>query len=213
MIWDQLLRRGIHDHRVLGAMAAVRREEFVPVEHRGGAYRDGPLPIGCGQTISQPFTVAFMCQALELDGTETVLEIGTGSGYGAAVLSRLVRFVYSVECVPELAQSARERLVRLGYKNVAVRETDGSAGLDEEAPFDAIVVTAAAERIPPILTSQLEEGGRLIMPVGPRTCGQTLRLMTRGGVDLRTRDLGRFDFVPLVGHYGCPSSTLRTKPR
>lgn len=209
MVWGQLLRRGIHDHRVLAAMGSVPREKFVPTVLRGVAYQDGPLPIGHEQTISQPFTVAFMCQALKLLGTETVLEIGTGSGYGAAVLSRLARFVYSIECVPELARSARERLVRLGYKNVAVREADGGFGLADEAPFDAIVVTAAAERLPPTFTSQLEDGGRLVIPMGSLTSGQTLRLFTRCSTGVGVRNLGRFDFVPLVGHYGCPCSDPR----
>ncbi len=203
MVWRQLLQRGIYDHRVLDAMGRVPREQFVPRALRELAYEDGALPIGQGQTISQPFTVAFMCQALRLDGSETVLEIGTGSGYGAAVLSRLARFVYSVECVPELARSARERLVRLGYKNVAVREGDGSLGLPEEAPFDAIVVTAAAETLPPTFTSQLEDGGRIVVPVGSLTRGQTLRLFTKGSSGVEVESLGRFEFVPLVGRYGC----------
>lgn len=212
MVWRQLLKRGIHDHRVLEAMGSVPRQEFVPNALREVAYEDGPLPIGHGQTISQPFTVAFMCQAVGLRGDETVLEIGTGSGYGAAVLSRLARFVYSVECVPELAEAARERLVRLGFKNVAVREADGSLGLADEAPFDAIVVTAAAEWLPPTYPSQLEEGGRLVIPLGSLARGQTLRLFTRRSKGVDVENLGRFDFVPLVGQYGGLGSDSRAMP-
>lgn len=202
MVWKQLLKRGIHDHRVLDSMGTVPREEFVPPALRELAYEDCPLPIGCDQTISQPFTVAFMCQALRLDGSETVLEIGAGCGYGAAVLSRLAHFVYSMECVPRLAEAARERLVGLGYKNVAVWTGDGSLGLPEEAPFDAIVVTAAAETVPPTYIGQLEEGGRLVIPIGRLSSGQTLRAFTRGPTGVDVENLGRFDFVPLVGQYG-----------
>jgi protein-L-isoaspartate(D-aspartate) O-methyltransferase len=197
-----LERRGISDRRVLLAIGAVPRERFVPGRYRDLAYADTPLPIGYGQTISQPFTVAFMCQAVGLRGHERVLEIGTGSGYGAAVLSQLARRVYTVERLPDLAARAQAVLGELEYDNISLRCGDGSLGLPEEAPFDAIVVTAAAETLPETYPEQLVEGGRLVIPLGPEGGPQTLYRFTRRSGQLEAKDLGAFAFVPLVGHYG-----------
>jgi protein-L-isoaspartate(D-aspartate) O-methyltransferase len=166
MIEKQLRRRGVRDARVLLAMAAVRREEFVPKEFRQRAYEDVPLPIGEGQTISQPYIVAAMTAALHLTGSERVLEIGTGCGYQAAILSHLSKIVFSVESRSKLAAAAAVRLERLGYGDVHVHCGDGTLGLPELAPFDAILVAAAAPAVPEPLRSQLPEGGRLILPVG-----------------------------------------------
>ena len=197
MVVQQLERRGIHDPRVLEAMEWVRREEFVPVELIDMAYDDRALPIGLEQTISQPYTVAFMCQEARLTADDKVLEIGTGSGYGAAVLSLLAREVHTIERIEELFEAARARLARLGYRNVHVHWDDGTLGLPTEAPFDAIIVTAGAESIPDAYQAQLADGGRLIMPVGPPSHQQMIRLARRG--DAFERDnLGSFGFVPLV---------------
>lgn len=202
MIERHLRARGIQDPRVLDAMSRVNREEFVPAAFQDSAYEDSPLPIGCGQTISQPFTVAFMCQALRLEGTEKVLEIGTGSGYGAAVLAHLAKTVHSIEYVPPLAKQAQARLERLGYKNVHVRVGDGTLGLAEEAPFDAIVVTAGAKALPLTYIEQLGENGRLVIPLGSQGYGQTLYCFVRSRGKLSLEDLGGFVFVPLVGRFG-----------
>lgn len=202
MVETQLRSRHIHDGRVLGAMSTVPREEFVPAESRHSAYDDRPLPIGHGQTISQPYTVAYMCQALGLAGSERVLEIGTGSGYGAAVLSRLAEEVYTVERIPSLAEAARERLERLGFSNVSVHVANGTLGLPREAPFDGIVVTAAATGIPSEYLEQLADGGRLVIPLGESLIGQTLYRFTRNSGRLLVTDLGGFAFVPLIGKCG-----------
>jgi protein-L-isoaspartate(D-aspartate) O-methyltransferase len=202
MVDTQLRSRRIHDARVLEAMSTVPREEFVPAEASHCAYGDTPLPIGCGQTISQPYTVAFMCQALQLEGNEKVLEIGTGSGYGAAVLSKLADQVCTIERISSLAGLARERLERLAYSNVHVRVANGTLGLPEEAPFDGIVVTAAAAGVPWRYLEQLAEGGRLVIPLGESFMGQTLYRFTRNEGRLLVADLGGFAFVPLVGEYG-----------
>ncbi len=202
MVDEQLREHGISDERVLDAMRRVPREEFVPDELRGAAYEDGPLPIGCGQAISQPFTVAFMCQALQLEGPEKVLEIGAGSGYGAAVLSRLAARVFSVERIPELVKTAHANLARVGYENVHVVEGDGTLGLPDEAPFDGIVVTAGAETLPDAYVRQLKPGGRIVIPVGRSRYGQTMYRFTRGDEHLRVENLGGFAFVPLIGKYG-----------
>ena len=197
MVLRQLERRGIHDPRVLEAMEWVPREEFVPVELIDLAYDDRALPIGLEQTISQPYTVAYMCQEARLTADDKVLEIGTGSGYGAAVLSLLAREVHTIERIEELFDVAQARLTRLGYQNVHVYWDDGTLGLPAEAPFDAIIVTAGAESIPAAYQAQLAEGGRLIMPVGPPSHQQMIRLTRRG--DTFERDnLGSFGFVPLV---------------
>ncbi len=202
MVEHQLKRRGIADRRVLDAMLSVPREEFVPANLRDAAYDDGPLPIGFGQTISQPFTVAFMAEALRLAGWEKALEVGTGSGYAAAVLSRLADSVYTIERFEPLAQQARERLARLGYDNVEVHVGDGSLGLPEYAPFDAILVTAGAAHLPPPYAEQLSEGGRIVIPVGDAETSQNLYRFTRCGDRLTSENLGGFAFVPLVGRYG-----------
>jgi protein-L-isoaspartate(D-aspartate) O-methyltransferase len=199
MVVHQLERRGIHDPRVLEAMEWVPREEFVPPELVDLAYDDRALPIGLEQTISQPYTVAFMCQEAYVRSTDNVLEIGTGSGYGAAVLSLLAREVHTIERIEELFHAARDRLARLGYENVRVYLDDGTQGLPQEAPFEAIVCTAGAEVLPDAYQRQLAEGGRLVIPIGPPAHQQMMRLTRRG--DAWNRDnLGSFGFVPLVGN-------------
>ncbi len=201
MVEGQLRKRAIRDERVLAAMLSVPRHEFVPTELAGEAYTDRPLPIGHEQTISQPFMVAAMAEALQLSGGERVLEIGAGSGYQAAVLSLLAREVHAVEMHEELAVASRERLRRLGYGNVQVHVGDGTLGWPEEAPFEAILVTAAAPEIPPPLAAQLAEGGRLVLPVGTAEEQRLLRVEKRAGA-LSTRRLYHCRFVPLVGKYG-----------
>jgi protein-L-isoaspartate(D-aspartate) O-methyltransferase len=166
MVRDQVEARGVRDPRVLAAMRKVPRHELVPESVRDHAYEDRPLPIGESQTISQPYVVAAMTEALELKGDERVLEVGTGSGYQAAVLAELCQQVYSIEIVPALAERARKDLARLGYANVEIRQGDGWRGWPEHAPFDAIVVTAAPAEVPPELIEQLAVGGRLVIPVG-----------------------------------------------
>ena len=202
MVESQIAARGIRNSRVLAAMESVPREEFVPQELRHRAYDDGPLPIGQGQTISQPLTVAFMAQALQLSEDEKVLEIGTGSGYGAAVLSHLAKEVHTVERLSHLAEEARERLARLGYANVHVHQGDGSLGLLEHAPFNAICVTAAPQSLPETYEPQLAEGGRLVIPVGDTHYGQQMMRYTRLGGVLLAENLGEFSFVPLIGKFG-----------
>jgi protein-L-isoaspartate(D-aspartate) O-methyltransferase len=201
MVERQLRKRGIRDERVLAAMLSVPRHEFIPAEFAGEAYSDRPLPIGHGQTISQPFMVAAMAEALELSGGERVLEIGSGSGYQAAVLSLLARDVHTVEVQEELAVASRERLRRLGYANVHVHVGDGTLGWPDEAPFEAIVVTAAAPEVPPPLAAQLAEGGRLIVPVGTPEEQRLLRVEKRDH-ELSTRPLYHCRFVPLIGKFG-----------
>jgi protein-L-isoaspartate(D-aspartate) O-methyltransferase len=201
MIEKQLRRRGVHDSGVLAAMATVRREEFVPNEFRQRAYEDAPLPIGEGQTISQPYIVATMTVALRLTGKERVLEIGTGCGYQAAILSHLSKIAFSIESRSELAATAAARLERLGYGNVHVHCGDGTLGLPELAPFDAILVAAAAPEVPEPLRSQLAEGGRMILPVGDAE-NQELLHIERHGNSFETRTLEACRFVPLIGHHG-----------
>ena len=197
MVVEQLERRGIHDPRVLEAMEWVPRHEFVPTELIDLAYDDRALPIGLEQTISQPYTVAFMCQEARLTANDKVLEIGTGSGYCAAVLSLLAREVHTVERLEELFRMARGRLVRLGYQNVHCYLDDGTLGLPQEAPFDAIVVAAGAESLPTAYQEQLADGGRLIIPIGPPSRQQMFRF-TRHGNAFNRDELGSFGFVPLV---------------
>jgi protein-L-isoaspartate(D-aspartate) O-methyltransferase len=192
------LRLEIRDQRVLRAFSKVPRELFVPFEAQDSAYDDRPLSIGHGQTISQPYIVALMSQALELTGREKVLEIGTGSGYQAAILSQLARIVYSTERIPELAESARTLLKELGYDNVEIKLAGTELGWKEEAPFDAIVVTAAAPSVSEKLVNQLAIGGRLIIPVGSRW-DQELLKVTRGEFRNTVENLGGVRFVPLIG--------------
>ncbi len=197
---EALRREGIRDERVLAAVAQLQREAFVPDDLRRAADDDRPLPIGHGQTISQPFVVAYMTERLRLAGTERVLEVGTGSGYQTALLALLAEEVFSIEIIPELAERARELLVgRLGLTNVRLRTGDGSAGWPEEAPFDRVIVTAAAERVPPALVAQLAPGGRMVLPVGPTPDAQVLRQIDRGddGATIET-DLLAVRFVPLT---------------
>jgi len=201
MIEKQLCCRGISDAAVLAAMAAVPRHEFVPEELRSRAYEDVPLPIGGGQTISQPYIVAAMTAALRLRPGDRVLEIGTGCGYQAAVLSRLAREVFTIERRPELASSASAKLARLGYSNAHVHCGDGTLGLPELAPFNAILVAAAAPAVPKPLLAQLAEGGRMILPVGDSE-HQELQLVEKHGEAFPTKILEGCRFVPLVGYHG-----------
>ncbi|HTS12070.1 MAG TPA: protein-L-isoaspartate(D-aspartate) O-methyltransferase [Candidatus Limnocylindrales bacterium] len=201
MVARQIRGRGIASQPVLDAMTSVPRHLFVPSEHVLQAYEDEPLPIGEGQTISQPFMVAAMAEALQLGGSEHVLEIGAGSGYQAAVLSLLAGDVVAVELQHHLAESARERLTRLGYSNVHLEEGDGSLGWPAAAPFDAILVTAGAPAIPPPLIGQLKEGGRLVLPVGAAEHQELLRI-TRRQSGNRTEALYACRFVPLLGRHG-----------
>jgi protein-L-isoaspartate(D-aspartate) O-methyltransferase len=197
MVEKQLRQRGVRDERVLQAMETVPRHLFVPLASQSQAYDDGPLSIGQEQTISQPYIVALMTESIRLEGTETVLEIGTGSGYQAAVLSHLVRQVYSIEIIPQLAETARQRLVSLGYKNVEVIVGDGNKGWEAGGPYEAIIVTAAAPEIPPTLLEQLAEGGRMVLPV---QVGEEQHLLCLQKVEGRIirEDLGPVRFVPLV---------------
>jgi len=204
MVASQIERRGVEDRRVLDAMREVPRHRFVPEGYREDAYADSPLPIGEGQTISQPYIVALMTSLLELDGDERVLEIGTGSGYQAAVLARLVREVYSVEILRPLGEQARTTLEELGYENVQVRVGDGYKGWPEKAPFDGIIVTAAPERIPEPLIEQLKVGGRLVIPVG--NFWQNLLVITKTADGVEKRTVLPVRFVPMTGEVQKPPS-------
>ena len=201
MVERQLRRRGIRDERVLEAMARVPRDRFVPDSLSTHAYDDGALPIGHDQTISQPFVVATICALLGLHGSERVLDVGTGSGYQAAVLAELAAEVVTIERIPELAECARARLADVGYGNVEVTVGDGSLGVPERAPFDAIAVAAAAPIVPPALFDQLAEGGRLVVPRGSRF-GQELVLVARTSDGPTERTSIPCRFVPLVGDEG-----------
>ena len=197
MIERDLRDRGIRDERVLHAMRTIPRQLFVPPEEAGHAYADRPLPIGEGQTISQPYIVAFMTEALALVGDEKVLEIGTGSGYQAAVLAECAREVWTIEIVEPLARQAGALLLELGYDNVRTRVGDGYRGWPEAAPFDAIVVTAAPDHVPQPLIDQLADGGRMIVPVG--SWDQELILIERKGGEVRRRSVLPVRFVPMTG--------------
>jgi protein-L-isoaspartate(D-aspartate) O-methyltransferase len=201
MVENQVKARGISDRRVLEAMRRVPRHIFVPEAQRSRAYEDMPLPVGEGQTISQPYIVAWMTELLRLEGEESVLEIGTGTGYQSALLGLLARKVYSVERIAALADSARERLASLGLENIEVVVGDGSRGLPEHAPYQDIIVTAGSPQVPQALVEQLADGGRLVIPVGT-TSMQMLTLVERSGSEVVTRELGNCVFVPLVGKYG-----------
>jgi len=199
MVTLDIRGRGIRDEQVLRSMLTVPRHLFVPERLRPGAYADHPLPIGEGQTISQPYIVALMTEALKLKGPERVLEIGTGSGYQAAVLAEIVREVYSIEIRPGLAEKAAKVLAENGYEKVETRVGDGYFGWPEKAPFDAIIITAAANHIPPPLLEQLKVGGRLIAPLGPTTHTQYLTILTKRADKIEAAQTTPVVFVPMTG--------------
>ncbi len=202
MVRDTIASRGVRDPAVLAAMRSVPRHEFVPEDVRRYAYADEPLPIGQEQTISQPYIVAAMTELIKVGPEDTVLEVGTGSGYQAAVLARIVRQVYSIEIVPELGQAAAGLLPRLGYTNVEVRIGDGYVGWPEHAPFDGIIVTAGADHVPAPLVEQLKPGGRMVIPVGPTLSVQSLLLIEKmQDGTIRTNDVMPVRFVPLTGEH------------
>jgi len=198
MVREQILQRGIRDPRVLEAMRKVPRHLFVPPELRDRAYRDCPLPIGYGQTISQPYIVAFMTEAARLTPESVVLEIGTGSGYQAAILAELARQVYSVERLPPLATRAQQTLASLGYRNVEVRQGDGYQGWPEHAPYDAIVVTAAPPTVPTALLDQLAVGGTLVVPIGESQASQSLLILHKTPEGVVQKEAFPVQFVPMV---------------
>lgn len=198
MVKEQLMPRGIHEERVLAAMKRVPREEFVPAHLRTESYADQPLPIGYDQTISQPFIVAFMTEQLRPQPQDRVLEIGTGSGYQAAILAELVADVYSIEIIEPLARTAEATLQRLGYKNVHVKVGDGYKGWPEHAPFDIVIVTCAPDHVPQALVDQVKEGGRMIIPVGGRG-EQELYLLEKEKGQMRQRGVSPVRFVPMTG--------------
>ena len=198
MVETQIVARGVQDPATLGAMKSVPRHLFVPSYLADRAYGDFPLPIGEGQTISQPYIVALMTEMIRPTRAMRVLEVGTGSGYQAAVLAEIVDSVYTIEIVPELAASAAERLRRLGYNNVASRQGDGYLGWPEHAPFDAIIVTAAPDHIPGPLVEQLKDGGVMVIPVGPIASVQSLTLVSKKGKDILTQSKLPVRFVPLT---------------
>jgi protein-L-isoaspartate(D-aspartate) O-methyltransferase len=201
MVDTQIRRRGVTDEDVLAALERVPRHAFVPDQYQSQAYADHPLPIGHGQTISQPYIVALMTELLELETTDRVLEIGTGSGYQAAILAEIVAEVYTVEIIEPLAIEARERLERLGYDNIHTLHADGYFGWEEHAPYDAIIVTAAPDHIPQPLVQQLEDGAKLVIPVGPPGGYQTLWQITREGEQVKKRNVTGVLFVPLTGEH------------
>jgi len=201
MVESQIRQRGVTSSRVLAAMTKVPRHRFVPPHLWDQAYNDYPLPIGENQTISQPYIVALMTEALDLRSTDKVLELGTGSGYQAAILAELAAQVFSIDRVPSLARKAEETLKALGYSNVRIRVGDGTLGWPEEAPFDAIMVTAGSPQIPPPLLEQLAPGGRLVIPVGDQF-SQTLTRVRRTAEGLKYEYLGGCRFVKLIGRYG-----------
>jgi protein-L-isoaspartate(D-aspartate) O-methyltransferase len=203
MVESQVARRGVRDDRVLMAMRIVPRERFIPDNLQKYAYEDAPLPVDAGQTISQPFVVALMVEALELTEEDRVLEIGAGSGNAAAVLGQIAREVYAVEWHPSLAEQAERRVKSLGYDNVHIRCGDGTLGWQEHAPYDAIVVAAGGPKVPETLREQLALGGRLVIPVGPEPRSQELmRVRRTGRNEFERESLGGVRFVPLVGSQG-----------
>jgi protein-L-isoaspartate(D-aspartate) O-methyltransferase len=204
MVKRQLKDRGISDQKLLDSFLSVARHEFVPEEYRHRAYEDHPLPIGEGQTISQPYIVALMAEALELRGDERVLDIGTGSGYAAAIMSGLCAEVYSVERIEALALRAQARLAELGYDNVHVLCGDGTLGWPEHAPYDAITIAAGGPAIPEALLAQLAPQGRLVMPVGPQSDQLLTRVVRSAESQFRYESLGPVRFVPLIGEQGIP---------
>ncbi|MEO0094954.1 MAG: protein-L-isoaspartate(D-aspartate) O-methyltransferase [candidate division WOR-3 bacterium] len=197
MVEEQIIARGVNDTNVINAMLKVERHKFVPKEYEKYAYMDNPLPIGEGQTISQPYIVALMTEVLQLKGRERVLEIGTGSGYQAAILALIVKEVYTIEIIPSLANAAKQRLESLGYKNVYVKCGDGFLGWPEKAPFDGIIITCAAPRVPEPLIEQLTENGRLVMPEGDEF--QMLVLYKKINGKLEKKELIPVRFVPMKG--------------
>ena len=199
MVQEQVKPRDVHDERVLTAMAKVPREEFVPENLRDKSYADSALPIGHDQTISQPFIVAFMTEQLHPQPTDRVLEIGTGTGYQTAVLAELVKDIYTIEIIEPLAKDASARLARLGYNNAHVKVGDGFQGWPEVAPFDAIIVTCAPDKVPQPLTQQLKEGGRMIIPVGSGIMDQQLYLLEKKNGELAQRAILPVRFVPMAG--------------
>jgi protein-L-isoaspartate(D-aspartate) O-methyltransferase len=200
MVDSQIVARGVSNPLVLRAIRAVPRHEFVPTDYLDQAYDDHPLPIGHGQTISQPYIVAWMSELLEVESGDKVLEIGTGSGYQAAVLAEMGVEVYTVEVIAELAAVAADRLERLGYQGINVLEADGYYGWEEHAPYQAIIVTAAPDHLPQPLLLQLVEGGRLVIPVGPVGSFQTMWRFTNGASgEVSAENLGYVSFVPLTG--------------
>jgi protein-L-isoaspartate(D-aspartate) O-methyltransferase len=201
MVAQQIVARGVMDRRVLDAMLSIPRHLLVPENIRDRAYDDSPLPIGDGQTISQPYMVAWMTELLEVKESDRVLEVGTGSGYQAAVLCELAKEVFTIEQHSSLADRARERLHSLGYRNFRIRVGDGTLGWPEEAPFDCIIVTAGAPSVPQPLLEQMADGGRLVIPVGSSGM-QMLNLIRRNGKDYLASDEGTCVFVPLVGKLG-----------
>jgi len=211
MVWEQLAQRGIRDQRVLDAMGRVPRERFVPPEMAGSAYEDRALSIGHRQTISQPYIVALTLEALDLDESHRVLEVGTGSGYVTALLAELAREVVTLEVIPELSSEAEERLRELSYGNVTLVTADGSRGFPMRAPYHRIAVAAAAPEVPPSLVDQLDEGGVLVLPVGGRH-SQVLRRVTRRRGALREEDLCACVFVPLLGDEGWEERETRGWP-
>jgi protein-L-isoaspartate(D-aspartate) O-methyltransferase len=199
MVADQIERRGVVDPAVLAAMRAVPRHRFVPDEYISQAYADHPLPIGHGQTISQPYIVALMTEALQIEPGQRVLEIGAGSGYQAAILAEMGVKTYTVEIIPELTERARMALAEVGYGDVQVRQADGYFGWEEHAPFDAIIVTAAPDHLPQPLANQLADGGRMVIPIGPSGAVQTLWLFEKIDGELQATNLGAVRFVPFTG--------------
>jgi len=202
LIRDPLAGERSSDDKALQALGEVRRHEFIPQKLRGEAYLNHPLPIGYGQTISQPYIVALMTELVDLEPNDVVLEVGTGSGYQAAVLAKLARQVFSIEIIEPLAEQAKNRLQRLGYQNIQTKLGDGYHGWEEHAPFDAIVVTAAASHVPPPLIRQLKPGGRMVIPVGSRFAVQHLLLIEKtADEEIVTRQITAVRFVPLTGEH------------
>ena len=201
MVEEQLIPRGIENNRVLDAFYKIERHKFIPEDLRCSSYGDFPVPIGDGQTVSQPYIVALMSECLDLTGKERVLEIGTGSGYQTAILAELASEVYSIERFEKLAKSAQELINALGYKNIKIKIGDGTLGWEEFAPFDRIIVTAASPSIPSPLMEQLKEGGKLILPVG-ESLGQVLTLAEKKKEGVASTRICGCVFVPLIGKYG-----------
>jgi protein-L-isoaspartate(D-aspartate) O-methyltransferase len=212
MVEEQIRARGVCSQLVVEAMGKVAREEFCPGYWLSDAYRDGPLPIGEGQTISQPYIVAYMLEALELEGGEAVLDVGTGSGYSSALLAQIAARVHTIERNPRLACEARVRLARLGYRNVEVIEGDGTLGWPGGAPYDAIVVAAGGPEVPQALREQLVVGGRLLIPIGSGRSGQRLERLRRiAPRRYETEHLAGVRFVPLIGSSGWPEHVARAE--